>query len=151
MGRLPLLAFLLASIFFIGSIPYSNQGPTCGLTFVMGEPVVFDDLKNQKIGLTEKTLTMKNSGTGTATLIVKGEVWKEGTDQRMPIEATRWETVASVAYGDKSTLEAGNKILTSAFTAANFDTYWQVKADLDDPAETGVFTQVWTFTVFGCV
>jgi len=145
MGRLQLLAFLLATIFFIGSIPYSDQG-TCGLTFVMGEPVVFDDLKNQETG-TEKKLTMKNSGATTATLIVKGEVWKEGTDQRMPIGATKWEKQASVDYGDKTPLLVGFKVMTISFTASDFDTYWQLKADLDDPAETGDFTQVWTFNV----
>ena len=128
----------------MGSIPYSSQG-TCEITFVMGEPVVFDDLKNQETG-TEKKLTMKNSGPATATLIVRGEVWKEGTDQRMPIGATKWGNQASVDYGVKTPLQAANKVLTTSFTTADFDTYWQLKADLDDPAETGDFTQVWTLT-----
>ena len=134
-----------------------NVAGTCGISFVAGAPINYGSLTPSQESA-EQLLTIDNTGTVPATLMVQGSDWEDATlIPQMLVSETHFGTTVASPYnppmptppgpGMKSALDHPYLPITNTFDPiTNLDTYWQVAVNLLNPSFVGSLTQEMNFT-----
>lgn len=119
---------------------------TCGVAFVSGAPINYGTIKPGLESM-ENILTIDNTGTGMASLVVSGTDWLDGSSNvKMTVDKTRFGT-SSGLFSSKTPLGASTQTVTNNFDPlVNLNTFWQLLASPNDPMFVGQLTQTMTFT-----
>jgi len=95
----------------------------------------------------EQTLTISNTGNAQASVTVRGTAWNTATiTNAMLVGATHYSLTSGQSYASKTALTGSDTALTTLNALQLKDTFWQLKATLNDPAAVGPATQVVTLT-----
>jgi hypothetical protein len=95
----------------------------------------------------DQTLQIKNTGNVQATVLVKGTAWSTATIQNaMLVGATHYTLTSGQAYDSKTALTGTDTQLTTLTALQQKNSFWQLKATLNDPTAVGPVTQTVTLT-----
>jgi len=122
---------------------------TCGLTFVGGNTIAYDDLEPGATS-TEKILTVQNTGTIASNVLVSGTNWVDDIPVTVMLVGETAYSNATGNYVSKTSLSGTPTIIlddTQYIPDTPVNTYWQLLANLIDPDFVGSLTQTTTFTV----
>lgn len=92
----------------------------------------------------EQILTVQNTGTVSAALLVSGTDWLDGSSvNQINAGNTKWSTSPGTAFNAKTSLTLVPVIMTSILdiAPATLPTYWQLQANLNHGTFTGSLTQ----------
>jgi hypothetical protein len=152
---------LIASIGLLSTaIPYAHAVDVpstaviigvCGLTAIppaisyeSSDPI--PDLSPDEESLDE-TLQITNTGNVQASVLVRGTAWSTATiPNAMLVSATHYSLTPGQAYGSKTALTGTDTQLTTLTALQQQNTFWQLKATLNDPNAVGPATQLVTLT-----
>jgi hypothetical protein len=117
----------------------------CGLTTVptaINYGILAPDAESS-----DQTLQISNTGNVQATVLVKGTAWSTATiPNAMLVGATHYTLTSGQAYGSKTALTGTDTQLTTLTALQQKNTFWQLKATLNDPNAVGPATQTVTLT-----
>lgn len=97
---------------------------------------------------TEKNLDITNTGNAQADVSVRGTNWvlvENVATNAMPVGATHYST-SSGSYDSKTALTTEDVQFLTLTALQTQNTFWQLQADLSDPAIVGATTQTVTLT-----
>jgi hypothetical protein len=95
----------------------------------------------------DQTLQITNTGNVQASVLVRGTAWSTATiPNAMLVGATHYSLTPGQAYGSKTALTGTDTQLTTLTALQQQNTFWQLKATLNDPNAVGPATQVVTLT-----
>jgi hypothetical protein len=149
---------IMASIASIGllsaTIPYAHalDVPStatilgvCGLTTI--PPAISYGVLAPNAESSDQTLQITNTGNVQATVLVRGTAWSTATiSNAMLVGATHYSLTSGQAYGSKTALTSTDEQFTTLTALQQRNTFWQLKATLNDPTAVGPATQVVTLT-----
>jgi hypothetical protein len=120
----------------------------CGLTTVPAA-ISYDNLAPDAES-SDQTLQITNTGNVQATVLVKGTAWSTVTaptiTNAMLVSATHYSLTPGQAYSSKTSLTGTDTQLTTLTALQQKDSFWQLKATLNNPATVGAVTQTVTLT-----
>jgi len=122
---------------------------TCGITFVGGNTIAYNDLEPGATS-TEEVLAVQNTGTVASNVLVSGTDWVDATPVTVMLVGETAYSDTTGNYASKTSLSGTPvQILddTQYIPDATVNTYWQLLANLIDPDFVGSLTQEMTFTV----
>jgi hypothetical protein len=95
----------------------------------------------------DQTLAITNTGNAQANVLVRGTDWSIPlVSNAMLVSATHYSLTSGQAYGSKTALTGTDTQLTTLTALQQKNTFWQLKATLNDPTAVGPTTQVVTLT-----
>jgi hypothetical protein len=152
---------LIASIALLcNAIPYAHAQETevpstveiIGVCGLLTDPLALDYgfLAPNDESTPDRTLELTNTGNVQTDVLVRGTNWNVVTPtaipNAMPVSATHYSLTSGQAYGSKTALTAADTQLTTLSGLQVQNTFWQLKATLNEPA-VGVATQTVTLTI----
>jgi len=122
---------------------------TCGITFVGGNTIAYNDLEP---GATspEEILTVQNTGTIASNVLVSGTNWVDEMPVTVMLVGETAFSDTTGNYASKTSLSGTPTLIlddTQYIPDTPVNTYWQLLANLIDPDFVGSLTQEMTFTV----
>jgi len=121
---------------------------TCGISFAATNSIDYGQLTPGTTS-TEQILTLQNTGTIPADLLVSGTDWVDTTPTTIMNVGTTAYSDISGTYASKTSLSGTPAIIldTTQFTpSSSVDTYWQILANLLNPTFVGSLTQTMDFS-----
>jgi hypothetical protein len=95
----------------------------------------------------DQTLQITNTGNVQTNVLVRGTDWSIPLiSNAMLVGATHYSLTSGQAYGSKTALTGTDTQLTTLTALQQKNTFWQLKATLNDPTAVGPTTQVVTLT-----
>jgi len=98
----------------------------------------------------DRTLQITNTGNVQEAVLVRGTDWSTISlptiSNAMLVSATHYSLTSGQAYGSKTALTAADTQLTTLTPSQAQNTFWQLKATLNNPATVGAATQTVTLT-----
>lgn len=95
----------------------------------------------------DQTLQITNTGNVQATVLTRGTDWSIPLNlNAMLVSATHYSLTSGQAYGSKTALTGTDTQLTTLTALEQKNTFWQLRATLNDPTVVGLTTQVVTLT-----
>jgi hypothetical protein len=95
----------------------------------------------------DQTLAITNTGNAQANVLVRGTDWSIPlVSNAMLVSATHYSLTSGQSYGSKTALTGTDTELTTLTALEIRDTFWQLKATLNDPTAVGPTTQIVTLT-----
>lgn len=95
----------------------------------------------------DQTVALTNAGNVQGTVSVRGSDWSGALSQQaMLVGATHYSLSSGQAYDAKTALTSTNAQLTTINPLATVNSYWQLKATLEDETTVGEVVQTVTFT-----
>jgi hypothetical protein len=95
----------------------------------------------------DQTLQISNTGNAIETVLVKGTDWASATSATaLLVGATHYTLTSGQSYSSKTALTGSDVTLTTLNALQQKNTFWQLKATLNDPATVGPVTQTVTLT-----
>jgi hypothetical protein len=95
----------------------------------------------------DQTLQITNTGNAQASVLVMGTDWSVPLiSNAMLVSATHYSLTSGQSYASKTALTGSDTQLTTLTALQQKNTFWQLKATLNDPASVGPTTQVVTLT-----
>ena len=95
----------------------------------------------------DQTLQISNTGNAIETVLVKGTDWASATSATaLLVSATHYTLTSGQSYSSKTALTGSDVTLTTLNALQQKNTFWQLKATLNDPATVGPVTQTVTLT-----
>jgi hypothetical protein len=95
----------------------------------------------------DQTLQLTNTGNAQASVLVMGTDWSVPLiSNAMLVSATHYSLTSGQSYASKTALTGSDTQLTTLTALQQKNTFWQLKATLNDPASVGPTTQVVTLT-----
>jgi hypothetical protein len=117
----------------------------CGLATV--PPAISYGVLAPDAESSDQTLQITNTGNAEASVLVRGTAWSTATiPNAMLVGATHYTLTSGQAYASKTALTGTDTQLTTLTALQAQDTFWQLKATLNNPAAVGPATQVVTLT-----
>jgi hypothetical protein len=118
----------------------------CGLTTIPPAISYGPLAPNQESS--DQTLQINNTGNAQADVLVRGTDWSIPlvSPNAMLVGATHYSLTSGQAYGTKTALTGTDTQLTTLTALQQQNTFWQLKATLNDPNAAGPATQVVTLT-----
>jgi hypothetical protein len=96
---------------------------------------------------TDQTLQIRNTGNAQETVVVRGTDWNSTTSSNaLLVSATHYSLTSGQAYNSKTALTNSDAQLTTLNALQTQNTFWQLRATLNDPSTVGPVTQVVTLT-----
>lgn len=93
----------------------------------------------------DESLAISNTGNTDASMSLSGTDWNTATiTSAMLVSATHYSLTAGVEYDDKTALSGTPAEVTTLGPLGSADTFWQLRAVLNDPAATGLALQTVT-------
>jgi hypothetical protein len=122
----------------------------CGLEITSIPPTIDYGFLAPNAESSDQTLEMINPGNLQATVLVRGTDWSTVVVPVIPnamlVGATHYSLLAGQAYGSKTALTGTDTQLTTLTPLQTQETFWQLKATLNDPATVGAAIQAVTLT-----
>ena len=151
---------LIASIALLSTaIPYANAAlvpstveiiGVCGLLIAPPGTIDYGVLAPNEVSTPDRTLQITNTGNVQADVDVRGTNWRVVTPTEIPnamlVSATHYSLASGQAYDSKIALTGTDTQLTTLTALQQKNTFWQLKATLNDPNAVGPATQVVTLT-----
>lgn len=122
--------------------------PTCGLVFLDGAPIQYGEVT--PFALTSKqTLVLDNSGDTPGALFVRGGNWVDSLGASIIlVHNTHYSTSSGDDYDFMRQLSATDTVVTENFDPIpELSTFWQMRANLEEPSFTGSLSQTMEFTI----
>jgi hypothetical protein len=95
----------------------------------------------------DQTLQITNTGNAQASVLIKGTDWSVPLiSNAMLVSATHYSLTSGQSYASKTALTGSDTQLTTLTALQQKNTFWELKATLNDPASVGPTTQVVTLT-----
>jgi hypothetical protein len=96
----------------------------------------------------DQTLQLTNTGNAQAAVLVSGTDWGIPlvSPNAMLVSATHYSLTSAQSYASKTALTGTNTQLTTLTALEQENSFWQLKAVLNDPASVGPTTQIVTLT-----
>jgi hypothetical protein len=95
----------------------------------------------------DQTLQITNAGNAQANVLVMGSDWGIPlVSNAMLVSATHYSLTSGQPYASKTALTGTDTQLTTLTALQQKNTFWQLKATLNDPATVGPTTQIVTLT-----
>jgi hypothetical protein len=95
----------------------------------------------------DQTLQLTNTGNAQAAVVVRGTDWSIPlVSNAMLVSATHYSLTAGQAYDSKTALTGTDIQLTTLTALEQENSFWQLRATLNDPATVGPTTQIVTLT-----
>jgi hypothetical protein len=96
----------------------------------------------------DQTLQIANTGNAQANVLVMGSDWSIPlvSPNAMLVSATHYSLTSGQSYASKTALTGTDTQLTTLTALQQKNTFWQLKATLNDPAAVGPTTQIVTLT-----
>jgi hypothetical protein len=96
---------------------------------------------------TDQTLQIRNAGNAIETMFVRGTDWNSTTSSNaLLVTATHYTLTSGQPYDSKTALTKSDTQFTTLNSNQVRNTFWQLRATLNDPATVGPVTQVVTLT-----
>jgi hypothetical protein len=155
MSAIPLVA-IFASIALIATttIPAAHAQEVTSTAIILGvcglvptPPTIVYGSLAPNAESADQTVALANSGNVQGTVSVRGSDWSSAlfTDA-MLVDATHYSLSSGQAYSAKTALTDTDAELTTIDPLTTVDTYWQLKAVLNEPTVVGEVIQTVTFT-----
>ena len=99
---------------------------------------------------TEQTLTVQNTGTVSAALLVSGNDWLDGSSvNQINVGNTKWSIIPGTTFAGKTALTTSPVMMTGTLNIApaTLPTYWQLQVNLNHGTFTGSLTQTVSLSV----
>lgn len=95
----------------------------------------------------DQTLQLTNTGNAQADVLVSGTDWTIPlVSNAMLVSATHYSLTSGQSYASKTALTGTDTQLTTLTALEQENSFWQLKATLNDPATVGPTTQIVTLT-----
>jgi hypothetical protein len=117
----------------------------CGLATV--PPAIAYGILAPNAESSDQTLQISNTGNAQASVSVRGTGWNTATiTNAMLVGSTHYSLTSGEPYASKTALTGSDTALTTLTALQQKDTFWQLKATLNNAAAVGPATQVVTLT-----
>jgi hypothetical protein len=95
----------------------------------------------------DQTLQLTNTGNAQSAVLVRGTDWSIPlVSNAMLVSATHYSLTSAQSYASKTALTGTDTQLTTLTALEQENSFWQLKAVLNDPASVGPTTQIVTLT-----
>jgi hypothetical protein len=95
----------------------------------------------------DQTLQIANTGNAQENVLVKGSDWSIPLlSNAMLVSATHYSLTSGQSYASKTALTGTDTQFTTLTALQQKNSFWQLKATLNDPAAVGLTTQIVTLT-----